>query len=265
MTATTTDAHRSPQRTLRIGTLLIVSSAVASLVVEQFHPAHEPPNNHPAVFAEYAASHNWGIVHLAAFVCFLFLLAGLLALLQGLRRSDRPSLLIRAGEAATIVTGAVMAVLQGVDGVALKHAVDSWAAAPAELKAAAFRDAETVRWMEWAMAGYFRIVLGIALALLGLAVLRSAAVPRWTGAFAIVAGAAHFITGVAIGENGFEGTVKETANLVSWAAFLIFAITVTAAAWWPRRRQRAGRAMYSEATVEPGAQRPADAAGLVNS
>ena len=41
---------------LRTGATLIVASAVASLVVEQFHPAHEPPNNHPAVFAEYAAS-----------------------------------------------------------------------------------------------------------------------------------------------------------------------------------------------------------------
>jgi hypothetical protein len=129
-----------------------------------------------------------------------------------------------------------MAVLQGVDGIALKHAVDSWAAAPADLQAVAFRDAETVRWIEWAMAGYFRIVLGLAVITLGLAVLRSGAVPRWTGAVAMVAGLAHISTGVAIGYSGFEGRVKEAANLVSWAALMLFAIAATISAWWGRGR-----------------------------
>jgi len=249
---------------LRTGATLIVASAVASLVVEQFHPAHEPPNNHPAVFAEYAASPNWSTVHLAAFLSFLILLAGLLALLQGMRRAGQPSLLIRTGEAATVVTGAVMAVLQGVDGFALKHAVDSWAAAPAEVKAAAFRDAETVRWIEWAMAGYFRIVLGVALMLLGWAVLRSGAIPRWTGIFAIVAALAHFTTGVAIGNNGFEGSVKETANLISWGSLLVFAIAVTVAVWWPRRASDADGADRRDTTVESASQRSADAVSVIN-
>ena len=200
------------------GAALDVAGAVASLVVEAFHPSHEPPNNHPAVFAEYAASRDWIAMHLGQFAAFLILLVGLLALLRGARPATGTSLLVRAGEAATVMTGAVMAVLQAVDGVALKHAVDSWAAAPADLRAVAFRDAETVRWIEWAMAGYFRVVLGVALIALGLAVLRSGVVPRWTGAVLTVAGLAHITTGTAIGYSGFEGTVKEAANLVSWAA-----------------------------------------------
>jgi hypothetical protein len=251
----TTEPAGTQRRTLlRIGATLIVVGAVASLAVEPFHPSHEPPNNHPAVFAEYAASHDWIAVHLAQFGAFFILLTGLLALLRGLRPTAGPSLLIRAGEAATVVTGAVMAVLQGVDGVALKHAVDSWAAAPADVRAAAFHDAETVRWIEWAMAGYFRIVLGLAVVALGLAVLRSTALPRWAGAVAVVAGLAHFTTGVAIGSSGFEGSVKEIANLVSWGALMVFAITATISAWWGRGK-RAGRA-------EPGtpAPRPAQPA-----
>ena len=232
----TTNLNRTPQRrSLRIGGMLMIAGAVASLAVEPFHPSHEPPNNHPAVFAEYAASHDWIAVHLAQFGAFLILIAGILAVLQGLRRPDRPSLLIRVGEAATVVTAAVMAVLQGVDGVALKHAVDSWAAAPADIRAAAFRDAETVRWIEWAMAGYFRIVLGIAVVILGVAVVRASSAPRWTGAFAILAGLAHLITGTAIGYDGFEGSIKASANLISWGALVIFAVAVTVAAWWPRR------------------------------
>lgn len=236
MTTTTNPARTQRRMLLRTGATLIVVGAVASLAVEPFHPSHEPPNNHPAVFAEYAASHNWIAVHLAQFGAFMILLVGLLALLRGLRPATGPSLLTRIGEAATVVTGAVMAVLQGVDGVALKHAVDSWAAAPVDLQAAAFRDAETVRWIEWAMAGYFRIVLGVAVITLGLAVLRSGAVPRWTGAVAILAGLAHITTGVAIGYNGFEGSVKEAANLLSWAALMVFAVAATISAWWGRGR-----------------------------
>lgn len=232
---TTTPNAAAPQRPLlRTGATLIVVGAVASLAVEPFHPSHEPPNNHPAVFAEYAASHDWIAVHLAQFGGFLILLVGLLVLLRGLRPASGPSLLTRMGEAATVVTGAVVAVLQGVDGVALKHAVDSWAAAPADLRAAAFRDAETVRWIEWAMAGYFRIVLGLAVIALGLAVLRSRAVPRWTGTLAVIAGLAHIATGTAIGYSGFEGSVKESANLVSWAALMLFAIAASISAWWGR-------------------------------
>jgi hypothetical protein len=170
----------------------------------------------------------------------MVLACGLLVLFQGLQRADRPSLLVRVGEAATVLTGAVMAVLQGVDGVALKHAVDSWAAAPADLRAAAFRDAETVRWIEWAMAGYFRITLGLAVIILGVAVVRSGAVPRWIGAFAVVAGMAHLVTGTLIGYNGFEGSLKEAANLTSWAALAIFAIAVTVAAWWPGGNKATG-------------------------
>jgi len=230
----------NPARTLvRTGASLVVAGAVASLVAEAFHPSHEPPNNHPAVFAEYAASHDWIAVHLGQFAAFLVLLVGLLALLRGVRARTGDSLLATVGEAATVITGAVMAVLQAVDGVALKHAVDSWAAAPAELQAAAFHDAETVRWIEWAMASYFRVVLGVAVIALGLAVLRSGAIARWTGAVLVLAGLAHITTGTAIGYSGFEGTVKEAANLVSWVALMLFAVAATISAWWGRGRPRA--------------------------
>jgi len=232
----TENSIRIQRSLLRTGTSLIVVGAVASLVVEAFHPSHEPPNNHHAVFAEYAASHNWIAVHLGQFGAFLILLVGLLSVLRGLRPTTGPALLIRVGEAAIVVTGAVMAVLQAVDGVALKHAVDTWAAAPADVQAAAFQDAETVRWIEWAMASYFRIALGVAIIALGLAVVRSGAVPRWTGAVAVVAGLAHLVTGTEIGYSGFEGTIKETANLISWAALMLFAIAATISAWFGHGR-----------------------------
>ena len=85
-----------------------------------------------------------------------------------------------------------------MDGVALKHAVDSLAAAPPELRDAWFHDAEIVRWGEWAMASYAQLTLGLAVALGGAAVLASRALPRWTAGLALVAGAAFVVNGVLV-------------------------------------------------------------------
>jgi hypothetical protein len=72
-----------------------------------------------------------------------------------------------------------------------------------------------------------------------LAVLRSGAIARWTGAILVLAGLAHITTGTAIGYSGFEGTVKEAANLVSWAALMLFAVAAAISAWWGRADTRA--------------------------
>jgi hypothetical protein len=200
------------------------------LVVTQFHPAHAAPNDHHAAFAEYAASDNWIMVHLGQFAAGVVLIVGILGLLQALQPSNARSLLTRAAEMAAIVPAAVLAVLQAVDGVALKHAVESLATVPADLHAAAFHDAETIRWIEWSMAGYYRIVFGLTLALLGVAVTRSRALPRWTAVPALVAAAAFVIDGIAVSNIGFAGT--SVANLTSWAGLALFALSTTAAAWW---------------------------------
>src|SRR4051812_14561100 len=55
---------------------------------------------------------------------------------------------------SVVVALALYGVLQAVDGVALKHAVDAWANAPEAQKAARFASAETVRWLEWGMNSY---------------------------------------------------------------------------------------------------------------
>ncbi len=50
----------------------------------------------------------------------------------------------RSGKVALGLSG----VLQAVDGVALKQAVDAWVSAPDAEEAARFASAETVRWLE---------------------------------------------------------------------------------------------------------------------
>jgi hypothetical protein len=50
-------------------------------------------------------------------------------------------------------------VLQAVDGVALKQAVNAWASAPEAEKAARFASAETIRWLEWGTRSYQSFML----------------------------------------------------------------------------------------------------------
>ena len=217
---------------LRTGTTLILAGVVAAFAVTQFHPAHAAPNDHHAAFAEYAASDSWIMVHLGQFAAGLVLIVGILGLLRALQPGTARSLLTRAAEMAAIVTASVLAVLQAIDGVALKHTVDALATAPADLQAAAFHDAEIVRWIEWSMAGYYRIAFGLTLALLGLAVIRSRTLPRWTAVPALIAAAAFTVDGIAVSNLGFAGT--SVANLASWAGLALFAAITTTAAWWPR-------------------------------
>jgi hypothetical protein len=221
---------------LRIGSTLLLSGLVAEYVVTSLHPAHDNPNDHHAVFAEYAASDNWIAVHLGQFAAGLVVISGIITLLRALRPPTGPSLLARIAEAAAILTASAIAVLQGVDGFALKHAVDALASAPPGMQNAAFQDAEIVRWVEWSAAGYFRITLGLTVVLIGAAITRSRALPRWSGALALLAGLAFIADGVVVGTDGFTASVT---TVVAWASFIVFAVTATAAAWWRRNNDPA--------------------------
>ena len=81
------------------------------------------------------------------------------------------------GFAGTIVTASTFAILQAVDGIAFKMAVDTcYAVAPAaddEEKAIAFRVAEDLRWTEIGINGIFRILQGIVEIIFGVALPKS--------------------------------------------------------------------------------------------
>jgi len=123
----------------------------------------------------------------------------------------------------------MIAVLQGIDGFTLKHAVDSLAASPPEMHDAAFHDAEIVRCIEWAAASYFRITLGLTVVLLSVAVVRARALPRWSAPVALLAGFSFITDGITVGTEGFTGGVP---NLMARVAFILFAVIATIAAWW---------------------------------
>jgi hypothetical protein len=181
------------------------------------------------VFAEYAANTPWIAVHLGQFAGMALLVAGLLVLFAAL---DGPigaaGWAGRFGVQAAVVSLALYGVLQAVDGVALKHAVDAWAAAPVAEKAARFASAEAVRWLEWALRSYHSFVLGLTLVLFGAAVARARRAPRPAGYLMGLSGLAYGVQGWVIGTEGFSPTnaapqLAGYALVVAWSAWLFVA------------------------------------------
>jgi hypothetical protein len=110
--------------------------------------------------------------------------------------------------ATAIIAANVLCILQAVDGIALKRAVDSWAAAPPEEKTAAFRVAEGIRWTEIGTNSIFRILEGTVAIIFGVAIMLSPiVVGRWIGAIGIFAGAATIAAGVEVAYVGFGSSM----------------------------------------------------------
>jgi hypothetical protein len=208
---------------LRLAGGFLVGGFLLTFVVTHFHPSgHE--DNHPVVFAKYAQSHDWVAIHLGQFAGVLLAFGGLLVLYRALELRGEVALLARFALATTITTTAAWAVLQAVDGVALKHAVNTWAHASGAEKAVRFADAETVRWVEEGVNSYFHLLFGSTLVLFGVAIVRTGIVARWLGWVGMFGGLLYMATGIAIGYRGFEsGFGKATGDVVQ-LLFLVFVV-----------------------------------------
>jgi hypothetical protein len=157
---------------------------------------------------------------------------GFIALFRLLSRSESgiTSALAWMGLAATIAAGSALAVLQAVDGIALKIAVDTWyAIAPSPSaddggeKAIAFRVAEGIRWTEIAANSFFRILQGSVGIIFGVAIAVSAkTLSRWIGALGVFAGVA-IILGVRVAYVGFAtvGSIEDTVSTWTYLAWVV--------------------------------------------
>jgi len=179
-------------------------------------------DDHQAIFAEYAASDAWVATHLAEFLLLLVAFTGLLVLCHALRQETPFLALLAAG--AIIATAAAYAVLQAVDGVTLKQTVDAWASASGNEKATRFADAETVRWIEWGLQSYFRVVLGVAFLLLGAAAVLSRLVPTWLGALLGLCGVLSLLVGVSVAYAGLESEFQNAIGIALQLAVLILGV-----------------------------------------
>ena len=240
MSITHGEDHRasgmSTNRALALsGALLLVGFLVNAIQRRLLHPTGEE-DDHESIFTEYAASDAWVATHLAEFVLVLMALTGLLVLCRAMQ-PETPYIALLAA-AAIIATGATWAVLQAVDGVTLKQAVDAWATASRTEEAARFADAETVRWVEWGLQSYFRVLLGLAFLLVGAAAVVSRIVPSWLGALLAVAGLLSLAIGVSVGYEGLDSSLQGMVGIAFQLAVLVFIVGVLVAGRRPQTQQR---------------------------
>jgi hypothetical protein len=217
---------------IRLSATLLFVGELFSLLVGLLHPARENPNNHSAVFAEYANSTNWTAVHLGQFVGMAIIIAGLLVLFFALNvHTGTPGWIGRFAAVSAVVALALYGVLQAVDGVALKQAVDAWASAPATEKAARFASAEVVRWLEWGTRSYQSFMFGLTLVLFGAVIAGTARIPRLIGYLMGLSGLAYLVQGWVLGSEGFSAS-NTVPQLLAYALILVWSLWLLIKAWW---------------------------------
>lgn len=208
----------------RFGAIVAVSGAVLLVIATMFHPMSADPNDTVAAFTEYAGDKHWIASHLGQFVGIVLLFAGLAALGDTLR-GDVDAWLARLGVYFGLAALAGSAVLQAVDGVALKTMVDGWAKAGAEQKLSAFLAGVAVRQIEIGAAAYSRMLFGVAVTAIGGAIISSIRYPKWLGWLGIAGGLGIFVAGIATAFTGFSATTMAIGMPADLVAIVWLSLT----------------------------------------
>lgn len=195
------------------------------------HPMHADPGNAAAVLAEYAAAPNWIEGHLLQFAGSVLLIGFLLVLSRQLRA---PTGIRQVATGGAIASLAVAAVVQAVDGVALKSLVDAWSVAPAADKPAAFSLAVAVRQIELGLSSALGILFGATCVAFGLLLHGDGRYPRWIGGVAFAGGAGFVAGGIWMARGGFNSYAMD---IMMPASLMVLAFVVGVAALHWRRAQ----------------------------
>jgi len=217
---------RAEAITTRLGAVALPLGVILLVVATAIHPSREEPMDNPAIFTEYAQSNSWVAVHLAQWFAILLIIGGLVALYYSITaKPEANAAVARFGLAGALLTGASLTMLQAVDGVALKWAVDAWASAPAAGAVAAFAAAEALRWTEYSLQSYSNILLGLTLILYGLAIALGSVYPRWLGWVAAGSGVAWIVHGVMVPYFGlFDSIPRGVAQVLLYLWAFIIAV-----------------------------------------
>ena len=218
----------------RIGAIALPLGVILLVAATAVHPSREDPMNHTAVFREYAQTDGWIAIHFTQWLAALMFFGGLVALYFAMTaKKEGPKPLARFGLVAVVLTAAAITMLQAVDGVALKWAVDAWAVAPADQESSALSAAMGLRWTEYALQSYSNILLGLALIFYGLAIAYGYAFARWPGWLAAASGIAWSIHGLMVSYVGLFDSAPRLVALVLMAAWAF----IMAVQMWPSGRR----------------------------
>src|SRR5829696_945134 len=220
MVASTAELERPMLRMSSIAFLAGLAIALVSTLV--FHPTGtgEELMNNPFIFGVYAEDPLWIASHIGQFAGILLIFAGgfvaLHRLLVESESGTTASALAWFGLVAAIITASTFTILQAVDGIALKIAVDTWYAIPPteeERKAIYLGVAEGIRWNEWGLQAYYRMLWGAVSLIFGVAIVKSVVLARWIGAVGIAAGVVTIASGVVMAYVGFSSARDLVADL----------------------------------------------------
>jgi Domain of unknown function (DUF4386) len=220
---------RVERDSVRLAAVLLLAGVVVTAIAGFLHVEGADANDHRTIFAIYAANRSWTAVHLGQFLGMVIIIFGLVALFFALDVHGGVGLwlnrfaLLSAGGAL-----ALYGVLQAVDGVGLKQAVNAWASAGDDDKAVRFAAAETVRWLEWAVRSYQSFVFGLALILFGAVIAVTGRVPRAIGYLMGLSGLSYPAQGWIIGSSGFSSanqipTLLGIGLILVWTFWLLIA------------------------------------------
>ncbi len=206
---------------LHLSTALLLAGQLLYIAITQFHAGGDA-NNHHAIFAAYAASNTWTVVHAGQFAATAILLGGLFILALSVDMQDAAAWWAgRLGAASAVAALALYGGLQAVDGIANKQTDLAWVNAPAGEQAARFASAEAIRWVEWGLRSYHDYALGLALLLVGFAIMRSAWTSWLLGALVALSGLIYLVQGWLVGVEGFSSTVS-IAIVATWVVSVVW-------------------------------------------
>ena len=217
----------------RIGGVLAIAGGIIFMVANMLHPRSPDLDVYQEQIETVADSDIWIVDHLAFLVGALLITLGLYALARSLYTSPG-SHWARLGVISLVISGALVTVLMGLDGIASKFVHDSFAAAPGS--ESALRVSLMMEEIDVALFSLYIVVFfGLTILLYGLAVGFSGAYPGWLGWVAVVLGAVSFVIGTIQAIDGLS--VLITSVLFVGVASLVN-IWVIIMGWYLWRRGR---------------------------
>ena len=147
---------------LKLGAVTAIAGAIILMAGTMLHPLGADPGDPVAAFTEYAANDLWIGSHLSQFLGVAMMFVGLVALNDSLK-GEPFACLAKLGVFVGVAALAITAVLQAVDGIALKLMVDDWVSASEGQKQSVFQATLAVRRIETGVASFMALLFGSCL------------------------------------------------------------------------------------------------------
>jgi hypothetical protein len=234
----------------RIGATCAVAGSALLFIGTYLHPMQADPNDPVAAFAEYAADRLWVASHLTQLAGVAVIVAALLLVARHLELRARTTS-ARLAAAGAVASLAQAAVLQAIDGIALKFMVDAWASAPPSQKETVFHAAFAIRQVEIGLASMLSLSLGLTAMVYGGALFVDGAYPKWVSALAVVGGVPTALSGIVMAYAGFSGLAM-AISMPGSLVLLLWLLALGVCMW------RCGTASLDEGQANSRLQRTAE-------